>query len=403
MMRAGMVSVDDALRLIAESIRVLAPETVALENGAGRTLAENVVARMTQPPFEASAMDGYAVRLDDVRRAGARLTVIGEAAAGARFDGSVGAGQAVRIFTGAPMPAGADHVLIQEDAMRDGAAVAVMEAQARNANIRAAGVDFRKDDLLAPRGETLTGPKLALIAAGNIDSVSVVRAPRIAIIANGDELAPPGTNLTEDAIVSSIPYGLAPMIAAWGGAPRFVGIARDNLPDIHRMIDAAINSDLIVPIGGASVGDRDFMRAAFVDRGAAPVFEKISIKPGKPTWFSTIAGGPFVLGLPGNPASALVTARIFLKKAIDRFLGRAAADDEQSFRLHAGLGANGPRETYLRARFVDAPGGEREVEAFANQDSSLLSVLAMCDVLIRRRAEDGPARAGDRVSCLEWR
>lgn len=400
---AELISVDEALRLIAGTVRVLEPEIVTLDAAAGRTLAEDMIARMTQPPFAASAMDGYAVRIGDVRTPGARLTVIGESAAGARFVGSVGAGEAVRIFTGAPMPAGADHVLIQEDARAEGAGVAVVEAQARAGNVRPAGVDFRKGAVLASKGERLTGPKLALIAAGNIDSVRVIRAPRVAIIANGDELAPPGAALSEDAIVSSIPYGLAPMIAEWGGAPRFVGIARDDAADIRRMIEAAADSDLIAPVGGASVGDRDFMRAGFAGCGAAPVFEKVSIKPGKPSWFATMANGRFVLGLPGNPASALVTARIFLKTAIDRFLGRAGAAEARNYRLHAPLGAAGPRETFLRARLVDAPDGERAVEAFDNQDSSLLSVLAMSDVLIRRRAGAGPAQAGERVSCLKWR
>lgn len=396
----GLISVDDALELIARSITPLGSETVSLADAADRTLAEDVIARLSQPPFAAAAMDGFAVRIDDVREAGASLKIIGESAAGARFNGSLRAGEAVRIFTGAPIPAGADHVLMQEEADHDRETVAVRVAQRRASNVRYSGVDFRGGDLLASKGQALTGPKLALIAAGNIDSVSVIREPRVSIIANGDELAPPGTKLGEDMIVSSIPYGLMPLVEAWGGAARFIGIARDEPADIRRMIDEASGSDLVVPVGGASVGDRDLMRAAFRDRGAAPIFEKVSIKPGKPTWFAAISGGPFVLGLPGNPASALVTARIFLNKTIDRFLGRAVTEDERRYRLHAALGANGPRETFLRARFMVAPDGERRVEAFDNQDSSLLSVLAESDVLIRRLADAGPASVGETVSCL---
>lgn len=397
---AGMIGVDDALQLIARSIAPLGAETVALADAAGRTVAEDIIARLSQPPFAAAAMDGFAVRLDDVRETGAKVRIIGESAAGARFGGSLGAGEAVRIFTGAPMPANADHVLIQEEAEHDGKTVTVKVPQKRSSNVRSSGVDFRNGDLLAPKGQALTGPQLALIAAGNIDSVSVSRAPRVSIIANGDELAPPGTSLGEDMIVSSIPYGLMPVVEGWGGTARFIGIARDEPADIRRMIDEALDSDLVVPVGGASVGDRDLMRAAFRDCSATPVFEKVSIKPGKPTWFAAIAGGPYVLGLPGNPASALVTARIFLKKAIDRFLGRAPAEEETRYRLHAALSANGPRETFLRARFLNTPDGERRVEAFDNQDSSLLSVLARSDVLIRRRAGADPARAGELVSCL---
>ncbi len=397
---AGMISVDEALQLIAGAIAPLGAETVSLADAAGRTLAEDVIARLSQPPFAASAMDGFAVRIDDAREAGARLKIIGESAAGARFGGSLGAGEAVRIFTGAPIPTGADHILIQEDADHDGETVTVRTAQRRASNVRSAGIDFRSGDLLASRGQALTGPRLALIAAGNVANVSVIRAPRVSIIANGDELAPPGTKLGEDMIVSSIPFGLMPLVEAWGGAARFIGIARDEAADIRRMIDEASGGDLVVPVGGASVGDRDLMRAAFKDRGAAAIFEKVSIKPGKPTWFAAISAGPFVLGLPGNPASALVTARIFLKKAIDQFLGRAVMQDERRYRLHAALGDNGPRETFLRARFMDAFDGERRVEAFDNQDSSLLSVLAESDVLIRRLAGAGPAGAGEPVSCL---
>jgi molybdopterin molybdotransferase len=396
-----MISVDEALRLVARTARVLDKETTALDAAAGRTLAEDVFARLSQPPFAASAMDGYAVRFDDVRTTGARLIVIGEAAAGARFAGSLGAREAVRIFTGAPMPEGADHVLIQEEARRVGDEATVVEAQSRAGNVRAAGVDFTAGDRLAEKGQLLTGPVLALMAAGNVDRVPVVRRPRVAIISNGDELAPPGTDLTADAIVSSIPYGLAPMIAAWGGAPRFVGIARDDPSDIRRLIGAALDSDLIVPIGGASVGDRDFMRAAFAERGAAPIFEKVSIKPGKPTWFSTLSDGPAVLGLPGNPASALVTARLFLKAAIDAMTGRAApAGDALRAVLAAPLPANGPRETYLRARLDYSDDGRLLVTPHSNQDSSLLSVFARSDALIQRLAGAGPAAVGEVVDCL---
>jgi molybdopterin molybdotransferase len=398
----GMISVDEARRLIATSLPARAPETIELDAAAGRTLAEDVLARITQPPFAASAMDGYAVRIEDARQPGARLSAIGEAAAGKRFAGAVGAGEAVRIFTGAPMPAGADHVLIQEEARCEGAAVIVLEWQARAANVRPAGIDFRAGDVLAKKGETLSGPLLALIAAGNIDSVCVARRPHVAIIANGDELAPPGSRLSADAIVSSIPYALAPMIAAWGGTSRYIGIARDDAADIRRLIESAIDSDLIVPVGGASVGDRDLMRAAFAARGAAPIFEKVSVKPGKPTWFAAIAGGPFVLGLPGNPASALVTARLFLKAALSAMLGRSETDGYFAARLARNLPVNGPRESFLRARLSVSPDGALTADPFDNQDSSLLSVLARSDILIRRASGAPPARASAIAECLRF-
>lgn len=390
---AGMVSVDEALRLIREHIAELTAESVPLADAAGRVLADAVTSRVTQPPFAASAMDGFAVRWEDVRQSGARLAIIGESVAGERFHGRVGAGEAVRIFTGAPMPAGADHVLIQEEAQRNGAYIICLEDQKRASNVRLAGIDFHIGDGLATKGETLTGPMLALIAAGNIDRVKVVRQPRVAIIANGDELAAPGGDLSDDQIVSSIPFGLAPMISSWGGAPRFLGVARDDPADIRRLIDDAGDCDIIAPIGGASVGDRDFMRDVFSARGAAPIFEKVSVKPGKPTWFAKLDGGRYVLGLPGNPASALVTARLFLKTAIDAALGRRNDETTRFARLVRPLPANGPRETYLRARLSSAQDGALAIDAFDDQDSSLLSVLARSNALIRRPSGALPAIA----------
>ncbi len=390
---ASMVSVDEALWLIAEHIAELTAECVPLADAAGRVLAEAVKSRVTQPPFSASAMDGYAVRGEDVRRSNARLTVIGESVAGARFNERVGVGEAVRIFTGAPMPAGADHVLIQEEAQRDGAYIICLEDQKQASNVRAAGIDFRTGEELAAKGATLTGAALALIAAGNIDRVNVVRQPRVAIIANGDELAAPGGELADDKIVSSIPFGLAPMILSWGGAPCFLGVARDDPADIRRLIDDAGDCDIIVPIGGASVGDRDFMRDVFSARGAAPIFEKVSVKPGKPTWFAKIDDGRYVLGLPGNPASALVTAHLFLKAAIDAALGRRNDERTRFARLVRPLPATGPRESYLRARLSSTEDGVLMIDAFDEQDSSLLSELARSNALIRRPSVAPPAAA----------
>lgn len=396
-----MISVDEAWRLIAATLQPLGAENTPLDAAAGRTLAADVKSRLTHPSFNASAMDGYAVRLADVMQAGSKLTVIGESAAGSSFKGSLGAGEAVRIFTGAAVPTGADHILIQEEALRDGEIVTAKAAQTRAAHVRPAGLDFHSGEVLARKGETLTGPLLALIAAGNVDAVSIMRRPRIAIIANGDELAPPGATLTDDQIVSSIPYCLSPMIAAWGGVAEVAGIARDDPADIDRMIARTLSADLILPVGGASVGDRDYMRAAFSARGAASVFEKVSLKPGKPTWFAAIPDGPFVLGLPGNPASALVTARLFLKAAIGAMLGRAdGRDDWFRARLCTAIPPNGPRETFLRARTAIDDNGVMTVTPFENQDSSLLSVMARSDALIRRRAEDAAAPSGAIVDCL---
>jgi molybdopterin molybdotransferase len=396
-MAAAMISVAEARTLIGAAIRPVPAETVDLAAAAGRTLAEPVLARMTQPPFDASAMDGYAVRLADCA-VGASLSVIGESAAGKRFKGSLAKGEAVRIFTGAPVPPGADHVVIQEEAERAGAVLTVKSEQAR-ANVRRAGIDFGKGDDLAGAGAVLSGPLLALIAAGNVAEVRVRRIPSVAIIANGDELALPGAALGEDDIVSSIPFGLAAMIEGWGGRAEALGVARDDPAEVAEMIVRARGFDVIVPIGGASVGDRDFMRAAFNGEGFEPIFEKVSVKPGKPTFFGRL-GQSFVLGLPGNPASALVTARLFLKHALSRLLERK--DDGEFFRarLAEPLSANGPREAYLRARLSHADDGARLATPFANQDSSLLSVLAASDILIRREANAPTAPRGALMECL---
>ncbi|MEQ1931891.1 MAG: gephyrin-like molybdotransferase Glp [Parvularculaceae bacterium] len=394
----GTVSVDEARRLIIEAVAPLPAETLGLDEAAGRVLAETVRAQIDQPPFDASAMDGYAVRLSDCA-VGARLRVIGEASAGGRFRGEVAAGTAIRIFTGAPVPVGADHVLIQEEAERSGGAIAIKAAQAGAANIRRAGIDFERGAVLGEAGDRLTGARLALIAAGNVTSLSVAQRPRVALIANGDELVLPGATLGADQIVCSIPAGLGPMIHSWGGAPRFLGIARDDPADIAALIDRARGFDLVVPIGGASVGDRDFMRAAFEAAGLAPIFEKVSLRPGKPTWFGRL-GASFVLGLPGNPASALVSARLFLKPAIKQMLWRSGDEQVVMARTLALLGANGARETFLRARFSGDDDGVTCVTAFADQDSSLLRVLAHSDALIRRPANAPQCSAGALVPCL---
>ena len=395
---AALIRVAHARALIVRAMATLAAETAPIAGAAGRTLAETIEARIAQPPFDASAMDGYAVRFADCA-IGAPLRVIGESAAGRRFAGAVSTGTAVRIFTGAPVPRGADHVLIQEDTERSGETIVVRAAQRRPGNIRPSGVDFARGAALAVGGDVLTGARLALIAAGNVAEARVIRRPRIAVIANGDELKAPGAALGPDDIVSSIPYGLIPWIEAWGGAPEFLGVARDDAAEISGLAERARDFDVIVPIGGASVGDRDLMRAAFEGRGFESAFAGVSVKPGKPTWFGRLQKS-FVLGLPGNPASALVTARLFLKPAIERLLGRGGADDAFPACAAEPLEANGSRETYLRARLEARSDGVSVARAFGNQDSSLLSVLAESDILIPRDANAAALAAGALVPCL---
>ncbi|MEX0645388.1 MAG: molybdopterin molybdotransferase MoeA [Parvularculaceae bacterium] len=396
----GMISVDEAIAAIRGTLERLPAEEVPLERAPRRVLAEPVVARMSQPPFNASAMDGYAVHFEDVHHVGAALDVVGVSSAGEGFHRPLLRGAAVRIFTGAPLPDGADHVLIQEQAEAARDKVVVKTPQSRSQNVRNLGVDFAEGAELAAKGALLEGPALALIAAGNVPSVRVTRRPRVALIANGDELVPPGGRLRHDQIICSIPYGLSPMIEAWGGEAAFIGIARDDKESIRRLAEEARDFDLIVPIGGASVGDRDYMRPVFAELGFEPIFEKVSVKPGKPTWFS-VKGRTAVIGLPGNPASALVTARLFLKSAIERLSGLSVSGgDVFGARTSIAIKENGARETYLRARVAESADGARIVTPFDNQDSSLLSVMARSNALIRRQG-GAPATAAEHlVTCL---
>lgn len=392
-----MITVDEAHAAITGSLAPLPHETVPITEGAGRILAEPVVAQLTQPPFNASAMDGYAVRLRDVVRERANLRVCGVSSAGERYHQALPDECAVRIFTGAPVPKGADHVIIQEHVEADGDTITVRRPAERHGNIRRAGIDFNQGDTLLEAGRRLGGRDIGLAAAANNTSFTVRRQPRVALVANGDELVLPGENLGPDQIVCSIPYALEPMIKAWGGVPAFLGIARDDLQDLRRFVDEAREYDLIVPIGGASVGDRDFMRTAFHEAGFQSIFQKVAVKPGKPTWFGKL-GDHAVLGLPGNPASALVMAILFMKPALAVLSGAMA----QVNPFHQGttstaITKNGSRETYLRARIVSSSETNACLEALQNQDSALLSVMSAANALIRRPANAPALAPGDTV------
>ena len=394
-----MISVDEAKAKIRAAFLPLEGETCPLGDAADRVLAEPLKARLSQPPFAASAMDGYAVLFDDVREQGAKLTVTGTSAAGGRFSGKVEKMQAARIYTGAPVPEGADHVIIQEHVTRDGDVITVDEEQKAPKNIRPAGVDFNKGEELLSAGARLNAPALALAAAANHAELQVRRRPRIAMLANGDELIAPGGAPAPDQIISSIPYGLAPMIARWGGDAEFLGIAPDDPAAISEMARTGFDCDLIVPIGGASVGDKDFMRSVFAEFGFSSIFEKVAVKPGKPAWFGAVEG-THVLGLPGNPASAMVAAILLVKPAIEAMLGIENEGGVFTAPLASPLAANGPRESYARAKLIHDEQNNRTVAPHGNQDSSLMKVFAKSDVLVRRLANAPAADAGAMVECL---
>jgi molybdopterin molybdotransferase len=395
-----LLPVDEALARVLDGVAPLSVESADLLGAAGRVLAQDLAAGLTQPPFNASAMDGYAVRADDVAAVPAALRIIGESNAGGPYAGSVGPGEAARIFTGASVPQGADAVVIQEDTERSGDRLSVREPASRGANIRPAGGDFRKGDTLLRSGRLLDASAITLAAAGGHARLIVRRRPVVAILATGDELVEPGTLPGAGQIVSSNPYGLAALIAAFGGEPKLLGIAGDTLEDLQAKLATAADADVLVTIGGASVGDRDLVKPALEARGMALDFWKVAVRPGKPMLFGRL-GAQRVLGLPGNPLSCLIAARIFLVPLLYALLGRTDPPlREQTAVLAHPLEANGPRQHYMRATVTPGAPGLLPVTALTTQDSAHMSALASADVLIVRPPNAPAAAIGEAVRVL---
>jgi molybdopterin molybdotransferase len=387
-----MISVEEALARCLDLAHPLRPETVPLAEAAGRWMRTPATARRDQPPFPASAMDGYAVQGDP--GAGDSLEVIGEAGAGHAFDGAVGVGQAVRILTGAPVPKGATRVVIQEDIRRDGDRITVTATPDGSTNIRPQGQDFRAGDSLSPR--RLRPNDLALLAAMNIPAVQASRRPVVALIATGDELVMPGEDPAPDQIIASNSFALKALIEAEGGQARLLPIARDSEAELATVFGLAADADLIVTIGGASVGDHDLVGKT---AGLEHSFWKIAMRPGKPLMAGRLNGIP-MLGLPGNPVSAVICGHLFLLPMLRAMLGDPApAPRPRRARLAVDLPGNGPRAHYMRSRL--APGdGLPDITPFDRQDSALLSILGQADALLIRPVKDGPRGAGTTVDYL---
>ncbi|MEM5516196.1 molybdopterin molybdotransferase MoeA [Henriciella sp. AS95] len=392
-----LTSVDDALRLLTEHAPAPAIENVELAQAHGLRLATDAIAQVSRPPAAVSAMDGYAVRLEDVTTAGATLTVIGEAPAGTPYSAHVGAGEAVRIFTGGEVPEGADHIIIQEDARRDGDALICQDGYTSPQYIRAAGIDFEAGATLLTEGTRLGAAELSLIAAGNLATLSVYRRPRVGILANGDELRPPGSDLQPGEIVNSNPIGLSALIESWGGEAVDLGVAPDRLDAISDAINRAKDIDIFLPVGGASVGDHDLMRPAFAGAGFQSVFEKIAVRPGKPTWFSR-RDDAVTLGLPGNPASAFVCAWLFLKPLLTGEPHRFTPA-----RLSCDLRSNGPRTHFMRAAANIDASACVTVSPASSQDSSLISPFISGNALLMRKPNSPAQMAGELVDILLMR
>jgi molybdopterin molybdotransferase len=372
---------------------------VALAQAWGRVTAAPVVARLTQPPADVSAMDGYALRAADGAE-GAVLEVIGDAPAGHPFAGEVGAGQTVRLFTGSLVPAGADAILLQEDATRDGARVRVNEAVRANRHIRRAGQDFAAGDLLLPAGRRMGARDVGLAAAGNTPWLTVRRRPRIAVLATGDEIAMPGEPIPAGGIVSSNSHALAALIRAAGGTATVLPVARDDRAAIAAVADAVTGIDMLVTTGGASVGDHDLVVAGLTERGLQVDFWKIAMRPGKPLVFGRLGPVP-VLGLPGNPVSALVCAILFLLPALARLSGLPDAPPPVTeARLGAAMAANDARADHVRATLARDDAGRLVATPFPVQDSAMLRRLALADALILRAPHAPALPAGAEVPMI---
>jgi molybdopterin molybdotransferase len=377
--KQGLASVAEARSAMLAGTQALGAETVLLDDALNRVLAEDVLASRDQPPFDVSVMDGYAIRGADTP---GTLQLVGESAAGRGFAGRCSAGMAVRISTGAAIPEGADGVVIQEDVQRDGQEVRVPEA-GPGQNVRPRGGDFAAGALLLERGRVLDGVGLSLAAASGRAALQVWAKPHVCILSSGDELAAPGTVPGPWQIFDSATYAIAAQVRRWGGRARRLAVARDDVSAIASAAEQGLwDSDLLVVIGGASVGDHDHARPALMQLGLQLLVDRVAIRPGKPTWFGITPLGP-VLGLPGNPASAQVCAELFLKPLLAAMQGLATEPRLRRAILEKPLPANGPREHYLRSVLTADQDGKLTVRAFEDQDSSLISVFASANALIR--------------------
>lgn len=395
------LTVEDALvRILACASPITNQQTVPLEEADGRVLARPLQALLTQPPFSASAMDGYAVRAADVVTLPARLRVIGEAAAGHAFADPIAAGEAVRIFTGAPIPPGASAIVIQENTERAADHVVVTDGKPDAEHIRPCGGDFRSGDTLIGNDRRLTSRDITLAAAMGHGRIEARRRPVVAVLATGDELVVPGATPGPDQIVCSNALGVAAMVRMAGGEPRLIGIARDSAESLGSHIDRAAAADILVTIGGASVGDHDLVGPVLARRGLDLSFWKIAMRPGKPLMYGRL-DGQHVLGLPGNPVSSLVCARLFLVPLVRALLGLEPEPDRSLDAVAAcPIGRNGPRAHYMRATLTRAAGGVLHATPAPNQDSSLIRPLAAADCLLVRPINAAPTAAGDRVPVL---
>ena len=398
-----MISVEEALERILSKGSITDIEELPLNQCLGRILAQDITSRRTQPPQAVSAMDGYALRVEYAVE-GNSVIRVGEAPAGGSYDGVVNAGETVRIFTGGPVPAGADAIVLQEDVeIADDGAIIIGETAKKDQHIRTAGVDFKEGDVLLEAGRQISAADVGLLASMDWPLVPARRRPKVAILATGDELVLPGEPLGPNQIVSSNSFALASLVEQAGGEALDLGIAKDVLDDIKAKTALAADCDILVTVGGASVGERDLVQHALGEMGLTLDFWKIAMRPGKPLIFGQL-GEQLMIGLPGNPVSAMVCATLYLAPLIRSMLGMNTPSLPISqARLGAPLKANKARQDYMRATLEPQEDGTLNVTPFDLQDSSVLSLFAHADALIIRPPHAEEAAAGDMVPIIRLR
>ncbi|MEO1206224.1 MAG: gephyrin-like molybdotransferase Glp [Pseudomonadota bacterium] len=397
-----MLSVAEArARILADVVPVGETDVVPLEDAVSRVLASDLTARHDQPPFAASAMDGYAVRATDIAAGLTRFEVMGEAAAGHGFQDDIAQGQTVRIFTGAPLPPGADAIVIQENVRREGNHINVVDGQPDPSHVRPKAGDFQQGAAVISANRLLTTRDVTLAASMGHAALTVRRKPVVTILATGDELVMPGEMPSPDQIVCSNSFGIAAMVSGFGGAARNLGIAKDTETDLRAHMEQARDADVLITIGGASVGDHDLVADVLQAHGMALDFWKIAMRPGKPLMFGRI-GPTRMIGVPGNPVSTLICARLFAIPLLQRLLGlEGDAPSTRPVRLACDLSANGPRAHYMRGILHETSAGLEVVSPSASQDSSLMGILAGADVLIVRDPHAPAAPAGTDVPVMD--
>ncbi|UFW66347.1 molybdopterin molybdotransferase MoeA [Rhizobium laguerreae] len=392
----NLLPVAEALnRLLSRARPVVASETLPLAEAEGRVLAVDLTAGLTQPPFNASAMDGYALRREDAPEPGAVLKVIGTSSAGHGFAGSVGQGEAVRIFTGAPVPPGADSVLLQEDAEKVEGGIRTNFLVRQGQHVRPRGQDFAEGEAVLPAGTVLDFSRLTVAAGMNRPDVEVLRRPLIAILATGDELLPPGSTPGPSQIIASNTFGIAALARKAGADVLDLGIEPDDKARISAAIDAARDAkvDVIITLGGASVGDHDLVQATLIEAGMQLDFWRIAMRPGKPLMVGSF-GEIHVLGLPGNPVSSLVCSLLFLEPLIRKLASLPPVRREVTVDTAVTLRANDHRQDYIRAKLSKSAAGHWLAEPFGKQDSSMMKVFAEADCLVIRPPHAGELPAG---------